>query len=69
MTRLVDMVRGCTNAPVELDRFSDDEIVVALETELAGGYRIMDLLVDIGCEVAVEEICYLLGVWERPFDD
>ena len=66
MTRLVDQLRRCDNAPPELGGIGDDELLAVLERELSTGYRILDLLVDIGCEVAVEEVCYALGIWERP---
>jgi len=66
MTRLVDMIRDCPNSPPELAHYSDEDLIRALEHPLENGYRIMDMAVDIGCEVAVEEVCYFLGIWERP---
>jgi len=56
MHALVRLVRECSTCTYKIATLSDEEIFGMLQTVVEGGMQLMDILIEIGCEVVVEEL-------------
>lgn len=60
MYALANLVRRCPSCPDFVRELSDEQIVRFLNRYVADGIQLSDVLLDVGCEVVVEEIILML---------
>ncbi len=56
MYALADRVRRCPSCPDYIKQLSDEQIVEMLNRYVADGIQLSDILLEVGCEVVIEEM-------------
>lgn len=60
MYAIANLVRRCPTCPDVIKEMSDGQITEMLNTYVDNGLQLADILIDIGCEVVVEELLLML---------